>query len=221
MNILDAIQARQSIRSFKNKEVSKEIIENILNISRFAPSGGNTQPWKIYVLSQDLMKELETEVLSNLDNGVSETPNFDIYPQPMSDHLKNRVKECGRLMYGALEIGKEDVEGRLNQLKQNFSFFGAPVGMLVTVEKEVDLNGWGHVGMFIQNICLSAVDNDMGTCLQESWSIYPKTVKDVLNIADNEIVWCGIALGYPNKDHPINNYRTSRESIEKFVTFIE
>ena len=69
MNILDAIQARQSIRSFKNKEVSKEIIENILNISRFAPSGGNTQPWKIYVLSQGLMKELETAVLSNLDNG--------------------------------------------------------------------------------------------------------------------------------------------------------
>ena len=109
MNILDAIQARQSIRSFKNKEVSKEIIENILNISKFAPSGGNTQPWKIYVLNQDLMKKLETSVLSNLDNGVSETPNFNIYPQPMSDHLKNRVKECGRLMYGALEIGKEEL----------------------------------------------------------------------------------------------------------------
>ena len=97
MNILDAIQARQSIRSFKNKEVSKEIIENILNISRFAPSGGNTQPWKIYVLSQDLMKELETAVLSNLDNGLSETPNFNIYPQPMSDHLKIELKNAADL----------------------------------------------------------------------------------------------------------------------------
>ena len=127
MNILNAIQTRQSIRSFKKKEVSKEIIENILNISRFAPSGGNTQPWKIYVLSQHLMKKLETCVLSNLDNGLSETPNFNIYPQPMSDHLKKRVKECGRLMYGALEIDKEDVEGRLYQFKQNFYFFGAHV----------------------------------------------------------------------------------------------
>ena len=79
MNILDAIRDRQSIRSFKNKKVSKEIIEDILNISRFAPSGGNTQPWKIYVLSQDLMKDIETSVLLNLDNGVSETPNFNIY----------------------------------------------------------------------------------------------------------------------------------------------
>ena len=115
MNILDAIRDRQSIRSFKNKKVSKEIIEDILNISRFAPSGGNTQPWKIYVLSKDLMKDLESSVLHNLDNGVSETPNFNIYPQPMSDQLKNRVKECGKLMYGALEICKDDVAGRLNQ----------------------------------------------------------------------------------------------------------
>ena len=133
MKISDAIKGRQSIRSFKNKEVSNEIIEKILNITRFAPSGGNTQPWKIYVLSKDIMKELESSVLYNLDNGVSEPPNFNIYPQPMSDHLKNRVKECGRLMYGALEIGKEDVEGRLNQLKQNFSFFGAPVLSLIHI----------------------------------------------------------------------------------------
>ena len=218
MKISDAIKGRQSIRSFKNKEVSNEIIEKILNISRFAPSGGNTQPWKIYVLSKDIMKELESSVLYNLDNGVSEPPNFNIYPQPMSDHLKNRVKECGRLMYGALEIGKEDVEGRLNQLKQNFSFFGAPVGMFVTVEKEVDLNGWGHVGHFIQNICLSSMEYGLGTCLQESWSMYPETVKNTLQFDDSEILWCGIALGYPDKTHAINNYRTSREDLNKFET---
>ena len=93
MNILNAIQGRQSIRSFKDKPVSREILKKILDISRFAPSGGNTQPWKIYVLNQDLMKELESLVISNLDNGISETPSFNIYPQPMSDHLKNRVKE--------------------------------------------------------------------------------------------------------------------------------
>ena len=121
MNILDAMQGRQSIRSFKDKPVSREILEKILDISRFAPSGGNTQPWKIYVLNQDLMKELESLVISNLDNGISETPNFNIYPHPMSDHLKNRVKECGRLMYEAIEIDKDDVAGRLNKLKKTLS----------------------------------------------------------------------------------------------------
>ena len=220
MNILDAIQGRQSIRSYKDKPVSREILEKILDISRFAPSGGNTQPWKIYVLNQDLMKELESLVISNLDNGISETPNFNIYPQPMSDHLKSRVKECGRLMYEAIEIDKDDVEGRLNQLKQNFSFFGAPVGMFVTVEKEVDLNGWGHVGHFIQNICLSSMEFGLGTCLQESWSMYPETVKKIINFSDSEILWCGIALGYPNEEHAINSYRTPREDLKNFVKFL-
>ena len=169
MNIIDAIQKRQSIRSFEEREVSQKLIKEILNISKLAPSGGNTQPWKIYVLNKEIMKELELAVLNNLDAGVTEQPNFLIYPQPMSDHLKNRVKECGRLMYDALEIKKDNIEGRLNQLKQNFSFFGAPVGMIVTVEKEVDLNGWGHVGHFIQNLCLSSMEFGLGTCLQESW----------------------------------------------------
>jgi len=220
MNITDAIKGRQSIRSFKNKKVSKEIIEKILNISKFAPSGGNTQPWKIYVLGEEHMKKLEVSVISNLDKGVSESPNFNIYPQPMSDHLKERVKQCGKLMYGALEIGKEDLEGRLNQLKQNFSFFGAPVGMLVTVEKEVDLNGWGHVGHFIQNICLSSMEFGLGTCLQESWSMYPNTVQRIVQFKESEILWCGIALGYPDEEHPINSYRTPREDINIFAKFL-
>ena len=166
------------------------------------------------------MKELESAILHNLDNGISEKPNFSIYPQPMSDHLKNRVKECGKLMYGALEIKKDDIEGRLNQLKQNFSFFGAPVGMLITVEKEVDLNGWGHVGHFIQNLCLSSIEFGLGTCLQESWSMYPETVQKITNYNKSEILWCGVALGYPNNDHPINNYRTPREDIETFAKFL-
>ena len=220
MDIIDSIHKRQSIRSFKDREVSQETVREILNISKFAPSGGNTQPWKVYVLNQNIMKELESAILHNLDNGISEKPNFSIYPQPMSEHLKNRVKECGRLMYGALAIEKDDIEGRLNQLKQNFSFFGAPVGMLITVEKEVDLNGWGHVGHFIQNLCLSSIEFGLGTCLQESWSMYPETVQKITNYNKSEILWCGVALGYPNNDHPINNYRTPREDIETFVKFL-
>ena len=220
MDIIDAIHKRQSIRSFKDREVSQETVREILNISKFAPSGGNTQPWKVYVLNQNIMKELESAILHNLDNGISEKPNFSIYPQPMSDHLKNRVKECGKLMYGALEIKKDDIEGRLNQLKQNFSFFGAPVGMLITVEKEVDLNGWGHVGHFIQNLWLSSIKFGLGTCLQESWSMYPETVQKITNYNKTEILWCGVALGYPNNDHPINNYRTPREDIENFAKFL-
>ena len=221
MNLNELIKSRYSVRSFTDDTVYIETIREILEISSNAPSGGNIQPWKVYVVTGKTKEKLIKKALSNFDNGVQEKIEYDIYPRPLDEEYKRRRSECARDMYTALSIKQDDTELRLSQIRENFKFFGAPVGMIVTIDSAFAENGWGHVGMFIQNICLSAVDNDMGTCLQESWSIYPETVKDILNIPDNEVIWCGIALGYPNKEHPINNYRTSRESIEKFVTFIE
>ena len=221
MNLNELIKSRYSVRSFTDDAVDIETIREILKISSNAPSGGNIQPWKVYVVTGKTKEKLIKKALSNFDNGVQEKIEYDIYPRPLDEEYKRRRSECARDMYTALSIKQDDTELRLSQIRENFKFFGAPVGMIVTIDKAFAENGWGHVGMFIQNICLSAVDNDMGTCLQESWSIYPKTVKDFLNIPEKEVIWCGIALGYPNKEHPINNYRTSRESIEKFVTFIE
>lgn len=221
MNLKDIIKSRYSVRSFTKKNVGIEIIKEILQISTCAPSGGNIQPWKVYVVTGNAKEKLIERALSNYDNGVQEKIEYEIYPNPLDEEYKKRRSECAKDMYAALSIEQDDIESRLTQIRENFKFFGAPVGMIITIDKAFAVNGWGHVGMFIQNICLSAIDNDMGTCLQESWSIYPETVKDVLNIPDNEVVWCGIALGYPNLKHPINNYRTSRESIDKFVTFIK
>jgi len=221
MNLKDIIKSRYSVRSFTKKNVDIEIIKEILQISKCAPSGGNIQPWKVYVVTGNAKEKLIERALSNYDNGVQEKIEYEIYPNPLDEEYKKRRSKCAKDMYAALSIEQDDIESRLTQIRENFKFFGAPVGMIITIDKAFAVNGWGHVGMFIQNICLSAIDNDMGTCLQESWSIYPETVKDVLNIPDNEVVWCGIALGYPNLEHPINNYRTSRESIDKFVTFIK
>lgn len=221
MNLNELIKSRYSVRSFTDDTVDIKTVREILEIASNAPSGGNIQPWKVYVVTGKTKEKLIKKALNNFDNGVQEKIEYDIYPNPLDEEYKRRRSECARNMYTALSIEQDDIELRLSQIRENFKFFGAPVGMIITIDSAFAENGWGHVGMFIQNICLSAVDNDMGTCLQESWSIYPKTVKDFLNIPDNEVVWCGIALGYPNKEHPINNYRTSRESIEKFVTFIE
>ena len=221
MNLNEIIKSRYSVRNFTDDTVDIKTIREILEIASNAPSGGNIQPWKVYVVTGSTKEKLIKKALNNFDNGVQEKIEYDIYPNPLDKEYKRRRSECARDMYTALSIEQDDIELRLSQIRENFKFFGAPVGMIVTIDKSFAENGWGHVGMFIQNICLSAVERDMGTCLQESWSIYPETVKDILNIPDNEVVWCGIALGYPNKEHPINNYRTSRESIEKFVTFIE
>ena len=221
MNIKEAIEKRFSVRAFTKEVPDIETIKAILKTAGTAPSGGNIQPWKVYVLSENAKKELSNKTLYNFDNGVQEDIEYDIYPKPLADEYKKRRYECGADMYNALAIGKDDLDSRFKQIRENYNFFGAPLGMIITIDKSFGKNGWGHVGMFLENLWLSAIDYGLGICLQESWSIYPKTVKEVTKHPDNEIVWCGVAVGYEASSNPINQYRTKREDLDSFVKFID
>ena len=221
MNIKQLIESRYSVRSFLDKDVGFEKVKSILDTANSAPSGGNIQPWKVYVLGNNSKNELITQALNNYDTGVQEDIEFEIYPKPLAEEYKKRRSQCAADMYDALSIARDDIDTRLKQVRENFKFFGAPIGMIVTIDKSFAQNGWGHVGMFLQNLWLTAIDEGLGVCLQESWSIYPKTVKKVIDCPDNEIIWCGIAMGYPNNEDPINNYRTSRDSLDSFASFID
>ena len=221
MNIKEAIEKRSSVRAFTKEVPDIETIKAILKTAGTAPSGGNIQPWKVYVLTENAKNELSKKTLYNFDNGVQEDIEYDIYPKPLADEYKKRRYECGADMYNALAIGKDDLDSRFKQIRENYNFFGAPLGMIITIDKSFGKNGWGHVGMFLENLWLSAIDHGLGICLQESWSIYPKTVKEVTKHPDNEIVWCGVAVGYEDSSNPINQYRTKREDLDSFVKFID
>ena len=221
MNIKEAIEKRFSVRAFTKEVPDIETIKAILKTAGTAPSGGNIQPWKVYVLTENAKNELSKKTLYNFDNGVQEDIEYDIYPKPLADEYKKRRYECGADMYNALAIGKDDLDSRFKQIRENYNFFGAPLGMIITIDKSFGKNGWGHVGMFLENLWLSAIDYGLGICLQESWSIYPKTVKEVTKHPDNEIVWCGVAVGYEDTSNPINQYRTKREDLDSFVKFID
>ena len=221
MNIKEAIEKRFSVRAFTKEVPDIETIKAILKTAGTAPSGGNIQPWKVYVLTENAKNELSKKTLYNFDNGVQEDIEYDIYPKPLADEYKKRRYECGADMYNALAISKDDLDSRFKQIRENYNFFGAPLGMIITIDKSFGKNGWGHVGMFLENLWLSAIDYGLGICLQESWSIYPKTVKEVTKHPDNEIVWCGVAVGYEDSSNPINQYRTKREDLDSFVKFID
>ena len=221
MNIKQLIESRYSVRSFLDKDVGFEKVKSILDTANSAPSGGNIQPWKVYVLGNNSKNKLVTQALNNYDTGVQEDIEYEIYPKPLAEEYKKRRSQCAADMYDALSIARDDIDTRLKQVRENFKFFGAPIGMIVTIDKSFAQNGWGHVGMFLQNLWLTAISEGLGVCLQESWSIYPKTVKKVIDCPDNEMIWCGIAMGYPNNEDPINNYRTSRDSIDTFASFID
>ena len=122
-------------------------------------------------------------------------------------------------MYSLMGIGRKDKVARVQAMLQNYEFFGAPVGLIITVDRCVDKNGWGHVGCFVQNICLLAIERGLGTCLQEAWADQHEVVRDVLGIPKNEVVWCGIALGYPDTSSPVNSLLSSREAVDHFSVF--
>ena len=220
MSVKDAIKNRFSVRAFTDQEVPKDVISNIINLAKCAPSGVNSQPWKVYVLLDEKKELLSKDVINLFDNGQTEENEYLIYPKDRPDWYKERQRAVGYGLYKALGIERDDIAGRLNQIKQNFNFFGAPVGIFITVDRSVGPNGWGHVGHFIQNICLAAIEEGMGTCLQEAWAEFPETVKKHIKHSDDEIVWCGISLGYPDLDHPVNKFRTGRESLEVFTEFL-
>jgi nitroreductase len=223
MDVLEAIKSRHSVRAYLDKSVDAEIVKEIIEISKQSPSGVNSQPWKVYAIMGNARDELVKEACKNFDAGSWETEEYQVYPKKdeMPDWYKSRQRACGFGMYGVLGIEREDREKRLAQARKNYEFFGAPVGLFVSVNKAVGPNGWGHVGHFIQSICLAAVGKGLGTCLQEAWAGFPSTLKKHLNHADDEIIWCGISLGYEDKKEIINSFVPGREDFESFAKIIE
>jgi len=221
MDVKDAINKRRSVRAFLDKEVDIEIVKKILETSKRAPSGVNSQPWKVYVLMGEAKNNLVKEACEKFDKGEMEKELYQVYPEERPDWYKARQRSTGFALYGALGIGKDDMDKRIAQAKKNYEFFGAPVGLFITVNKTVGPNGWGHVGHFIQNICLSAVGEGLGTCLQEAWAGLPTLIKEHVGYGDDEILWCGIALGYEDEEHPANNFITEREELENYAKILK
>ncbi len=219
--VSEAIKKRHSARAFLDKDVDIEIVKNIIEIAKQSPSGVNTQPWNIYVLSGDARNKLVDEATSRYDQGKMDGQEYLVYPKEMPDWYKERRRGVGWAMYGALGIEKGDTEKMMAQGRKNYEFFGAPVGIFVTVKNCVGPNGWGHVGHFIQNICLLAIENGLATCLQEAWAELPKLLREHINYPDDETLWCGIALGYEDEADPVNQFRTEREDLENFSKFLK
>ncbi|GBG26073.1 Nitroreductase family protein [Hondaea fermentalgiana] len=203
MNVSEATKHRKSVRQFLDKPVAEETVRKLLELAARSPSGGNTQAMEA------VMK------------GGFDAPEFNIYPSAAeSKEFLDRRRQLGFKMYELMGIARDDKAGRAEAMLKNYDFFGAPVGLIVTVDRVCDRNGWGHVGMFLQTLCLLACDFGLETCLQEAWSSIHQTIYKQLNIPDSEMLWCGVALGYADWSAKVNDLESEREPVEKFATFI-
>ena len=217
MNVSDAISSRSSIRDFLTSPVSNALINELLTKASRSPSGGNLQPWKIFIINKESMDDF-LEFQANWTQ--PEDPAYDIYPPKLKEPYRTYRYDLGEQMYSLLGISREDKDARIKQVLKNFNFFGAPVGIFCFIDKSMGPPQWSDLGMFLQTLMLLAKEAGLDTCAQEAWSMKQDSVKSFLNADDNLLLFCGMALGYANPDGIINKLRSSRSPIDQWATFV-
>lgn len=222
-----AVEQRHSVRAFRVDPVSQEVVRQILDVARRAPSGTNTQPWKVYVLTGSKLQECVSlactafdEVAADPSKAAQYPESYDYYPTQWVSPFIDRRRENGWSLYGLLGITKTDKDKMLAQQRRNYTFFDAPVGLIFTVPRVMGRGSLVDYGMFLQNIMLLAKAHGLDTCPQAAWNTYEKILLPFLGASDDEMVVCGMALGYADSDAMVNTLKTPREPVESFTRFL-
>ena len=217
MKVSDAVLARRSIRAFTSQPINNKVIHDLLALAARSPSGGNLQPWKIYVINNQSMKKF-IEFQDNWNQ--PETPGYAIYPSGLTEPYRTSRYQLGEAMYELLGIPREDKDARLQQVLRNFEFFGAPAAIFCFVDKQMGPPQWSDLGMFLQTFMLLAQEAGIDTCAQEAWAMKNDSVSEFVGSDKNDILFCGLALGYKDEDAVINQLSSERRPIEQWAKFL-
>ncbi|MGE0282373.1 MAG: nitroreductase [Rhizobiaceae bacterium] len=216
----EAIGSRRSVRAFLPEPVDDATIRDILEVSSRAPSGTNMQPWKVYVAKGETLKAISDAILnSGIRAEKIEWDEYKYYPDQFFEPYLTRRRTVGFGLYNALGIGRREVERMRAQHDRNFVFFDAPVGMLFTIDRRLNQGSWVDLGMFLQNIMVAARGRGLHTCPQAAFAPYHKQIRPILGMADEEMLVCGMSIGYEDPTKPENQFRTERAPLEDWVTF--
>ena len=219
--VSEAIDTRLTCRAFTNELPNRNIITSIIERAKRAPSGGNLQPWRMWVVSGQPLEEFKKDIAEKIkDNPMGEGTEYNIYPPNLKEPYESRRREVGRSMYEVLNIPKEDKAGRMKQFMRNFEFFGAPIALFFAIDREMQEGQWSDLGMFIQSVMLLAREEGLHTAPQEAWAIWYKTVNKFLDIPEELMLFCGMGIGFADENDPINTFRSKREDIDDFADFI-
>ena len=220
LTVTQAVTARYSTRAFLDRPVPRETIAEMLMLAARAPSGGNRQPWQVDILAGAALADLKARVAASLAaNPTGEGTEFDVYPPGLGEPWRSRRFASGEQLYAALGIARGDRRARLVQFAKNFGAFGAPVLLLFSLPRHFGPPQWAHLGMFMQNLMLLAAERGLATCPQEAWALVHRTVGEVLQLGDDRLFYCGMALGFADATDPINGWRTERVPLEEFARF--
>ena len=218
MSVSEAVAARKSVRAFTSQQVDPADVRRLLVDAAAAPSGGNVQPWRVWVLSGDVLETFRSKV-SELrgEFPMGQGAEYDVYPPDLWDPYRSRRFKNGQDLYASIDIPREDKAGRIAQFGNNFDFFGAPAAVLVGIERRMGPPQWSDVGMYLQNVMLLAVERGLATCPQEAWTSWHKVAYETLDFPEDVMLFCGLAIGYEDVEHPINNWRSDRADTSEWL----
>jgi nitroreductase len=222
MDVFEAVDTRLSCRWFLDKPVDQHIVRELIAKAARAASGGNLQPWRIHALTGAPLAEIKQRVADRIagHDPRHDDAEYPIYPNPIWEPYKSHREEHGVQLYGALKIARDDVAGRLEQYKRNFQFFNAPVALFITIERGLGPGQWADLGSYIHTLMYLARGYGLDTCPQESWARMYKTVGQFLKIPENFMLFCAVAIGYGDRAHPANSFRSPRAALDQFCTFV-
>lgn len=219
MHVKEALITRKSTRAFLDKPVNREIIVKLLDAARHAPSGVNSQPWQVAVVSGEEKRQLQQQLENAFRSGVEKDLDYQYYPTSWKEPYKSRRKATGLQLYSTLGIRREDKQKQQDQWAANYRAFDAPIALFFFMDSGLQTGSFMDYGMFLQSLMLAAVEEGLATCPQAALAEYPTIVKQFLGYPADSILLCGMALGYEDTKAKVNSYRTPREPVESFARF--
>jgi nitroreductase len=224
----NAILSRMSARAFTQQVVERQTLHDILQVASRAPSGTNTQPWKVYVLQGERRDSLVEKVCSahdairaNPELATQYLEEWDYYPEKWVSPYIDRRRENGWSLYGLLGIGKGDKDKMHAQHQRNYRFFDAPVGLMFTLDRVMGRGSLLDYGMFLQNIMLAARARGLHTCPQAAWNSYSSIIMPHIGATENEMLVCAMALGYADAGDKVNSFVTPRVPVDEFTHWLD
>ena len=211
MNVSDAVRQRHSVRAFKPEQPPAAMVRSILEQAARAPSGGNLQPWHVHALAGEPLAQLLHLVATA---PMQEEPEYAVYPPELWEPYRTRRWRNAEQLYTAIGIPREERVARLQQMQKNAAFFGAPVGIFISMDRRMGPPQWADLGIYLQTVMLLATERGLDTCAQEYWARYPQTVAKAVGLPDDHMLFSGMALGWRDETAPINSFRSTRDPFE-------
>ena len=217
MRVSEAVAERKSIRAFLDTPVDHQVLADLLTKAARAPSGGNVQPWRVYVVNGPAMARFRDfrDTVKTV-----ETPAYEIYPQGLTEPYRSSRFKVGEDMYKLLGIPREDLSARIRRLMENYNFFGAPAAIFCFIDKQMGPPQWSDLGMFLQTFMLLATEAGLDTCAQEAWAARPNSVAEFVGAPPEQLLFCGVAIGYKDPAAAVNTLISDREPLANFATFL-